>query len=103
MPGSTASAAGGSTAWHEFVLFFAIWRKWGPEILKFVGILAKSRLGSMWEVRSTPKTTDPWIKTTKNSTNLQIEIRAIFWGKFSEKILGEIGGGGVKFVATLGC
>ena len=26
-----------------------------------------------------------------------------FWGNFWEKFLGEIGVGGVKFVATLGC
>ena len=103
MFGSTAWGTGGSTAWHGEVLFFAIWRKWGPEILKFVGILAKSRLGIWWEVRSTPKTTDPWTKTTKNSTNLQIQIRAIFGVNFGKKFMGEIGVGGVKFVATLGC
>ena len=42
--------------------------------------------------RSTPKTTDLWIKTTKNSTNPEIQIRAIFWGKiFWGNFLGEIG------------
>ena len=65
--------------------------------------MANPWLGSMWEVRSTPKTTDPWTKTTKNSTNLQIKIRDIFGVIFGKKILGEIGVGGVKFVATLGC
>ena len=32
--------------------------------------------------RSTPKTTDLWTKTTKNATNPEIQIRAIFLGKF---------------------
>jgi len=44
--------------------------------------------------RSTPITPDLWINTTKNSTNPEIQIRAIFWGIFSEKILGENRGGG---------
>ena len=47
----------------------------------------------MWEVRSTPKTTHPWTKTTKNSTNLQIQIRAIFGVIFGKNFMGEIGGG----------
>jgi hypothetical protein len=37
----------------------------------------------LWQCRSTPKTTNQWIKTTKNSTNPEIKIQgnlgAIFW------------------------
>jgi hypothetical protein len=40
-------------------------------------------LENLWKCRSTPKTTNLWVKTTKNSTNLEIKIRgnfgAIFW------------------------
>jgi hypothetical protein len=36
-----------------------------------------------WQCRSTPKTSNLWIKTTNNSTNQEIKIRgnfgAIFW------------------------
>jgi hypothetical protein len=40
-------------------------------------------LENLWQCRSTPKTSNLWIKTTKNSTTLEIKIRgkfgAIFW------------------------
>ena len=54
--------------------------------------------GEIWrDDRSTPKTTDLWIKTTNNATNPEIQIRAIFWEKILGKFLGEIGGiGGSK-------
>jgi hypothetical protein len=44
--------------------------------------------GEIWRrCRSAPKTTDLWIKTTNNSTNPEIQIRAIFfWGKFFGEI-----------------
>ena len=43
--------------------------------------------------RSTPRTTDLWIKTTKNATNPEIKFRAIFWDIF-QKIFGEFVGWG---------
>ena len=76
-------------------LFFA-WaeiRTLKPQIR---GILTKLGLENLGEVRSTPKTVDPWTKTTRNSPNPEIKFRAIF-----EIFLdGEIGWVGVKFVAT---
>jgi hypothetical protein len=40
-------------------------------------------LENLWQCRSTPNTSNLWIKTTKNSTNLEIKIQgsfgAIFW------------------------
>jgi hypothetical protein len=45
----------------------------------------KEELGleNLWQCRSTPKTSNLWIKTIKNSTNPEIKIRgnfgAIFW------------------------
>jgi hypothetical protein len=43
----------------------------------------KLGLENLWQCRSTPKTSNLWIKTTKNSTNQEIKIQgnfgAIFW------------------------
>jgi hypothetical protein len=39
--------------------------------------------------RSTPITQDLWTKTTKNATNPEIQIRAIFWGKNFGQIFGR--------------
>jgi hypothetical protein len=56
---------------------------------------------NMGSSRSTPITSDPWIKTTKNATNPKIKFRAIFWDNFLGKFLGENWRNwGVKFVAT---
>jgi hypothetical protein len=49
--------------------------------------------GENWrDDRSTPITQDLWTKTTKNATNPEIQIRAIFWGKHFGGIFGRIGG-----------
>jgi hypothetical protein len=50
-------------------------------------------LENLWQCRSTPKTTNLWTKTTKNSTNKEIKIRGNFWAIFG--IL-EIDGGNHK-------
>ena len=53
--------------------------------------LGAEKLGNC---RSTPKTTDLWIKTTKNATNPEIKFQAIFWDIFQffkKKNLGDLG------------
>jgi hypothetical protein len=52
--------------------------------LKFEPNLMKSKEKKMGKCRSTPVTSDPWTKTTKNATNSEINFRAIFWAKFWE-------------------
>jgi hypothetical protein len=42
--------------------------------------------------RSTPTTSDLWIKTIKNATNSEIQFRAIFLGQIFLGEIGEIGG-----------
>ena len=44
--------------------------------------------------RSTPKTTDLWIKTTKNSTNPEIKFRALFFDIFQIFAKEKFGGFG---------
>jgi hypothetical protein len=39
-------------------------------------------LENLWKCRSTPKTSNLWIKTTKNSTKQEIKIRGNFWSIF---------------------
>jgi hypothetical protein len=39
-------------------------------------------LENLWQCRSTPKTSNLWIKTTKNLTNQEIKIRGNFLGYF---------------------
>ena len=53
--------------------------------------LGHEKLG---KCRSTPITLDLWIKTTKNSTNPEIQIRAIFWGIFQKNFWAKIEGVG---------
>jgi hypothetical protein len=57
-------------------------------------------LKNLRECRSAPKTTDLWIKTTKNSTNPKIKFRAIFWDIFRKKLGAKLEGMGVKSVET---
>src|SRR4051794_10789299 len=57
--------------------------KYGPKIIDLRGQMMEFRGETLQKCRSTPKTTDLWIKTTKNATNSEIEFRAIFLGYFS--------------------
>jgi hypothetical protein len=61
-----------------------------PRILKFE-LKSMELEGEIWgSSRSAPVTSDPWTKTTKNSTNSRIKFRAIFWDNFFGNFLGEI-------------
>jgi hypothetical protein len=59
------------------------WAEIGMKNRRFQSKYKELGLENLWKCRSTPKTTNLWIKTTKNSTNLEIKIRgnfgAIFW------------------------
>ena len=66
-------------------------RKNDSKILRFLTILEELEHENWRGCRSTTITSDLWTKTTKNSTNPEIQIRAIFGAKFLGKFLGEFG------------
>jgi hypothetical protein len=55
-----------------------IWR----ENRRFWGKYKELGLENLWQCRSTPKTSNLWIKTAKNSTNQEIKIRGNFGAIF---------------------
>jgi hypothetical protein len=61
----------------------SIWAEVGMKNRRFREKYKKLGLENLWQCRSTPKTSNLWIKTTKNSTNQEIKIQgnfgAIFW------------------------
>ena len=76
-------------------------RKTEPKIVDLRGKSEEFGAENLWKCRSTPKTTDLWIKTTKNSTNPEIKFRTIFWDIFQIFSKKNLGGGCTKSVRNL--